>query len=261
MQVDCHVHSNYSDGRLLSQMVEAGAAAGLDGIGIADHCNVIEDGKFAQFRNLVGHNLDRTYDRRREAIVRLRQESDIRIYDAVEMDFHPTAVAEIDKFLQDAAFEYSIGSVHFLDGENIHIESYFRQQTHEQRLALVEEYFDQLVALIESELFDIAAHLDLIERIEPLRNLAGPEQYRRVATAFAGSKTIPELNAGRLLPGDGGFVHPSPEFTRILVDDGIPFTLGTDSHFPGKLQPRLERLTDHEIYDSVEFVGPETGFT
>lgn len=133
MQVDCHVHSNYSDGRLLSQMIEAGAAAGLDRIGIADHCNVIEDGKLARFRNLVGHNLDRTYDRRRDAIVRLRQESEIRIYDAVEMDFHPTAVADIDRFLQDAAFEYSIGSVHFLDGENIHIESYFRQQSREHR--------------------------------------------------------------------------------------------------------------------------------
>jgi len=39
---DYHVHSNYSDGRFLFQMVRAADEAGLDGVGFADHCTVTE---------------------------------------------------------------------------------------------------------------------------------------------------------------------------------------------------------------------------
>ena len=39
----------------------------------------------------------------------------------------------------------------------------------ESRRAAVECYYDAVVALVESELFDIVGHLDLPERLETLR--------------------------------------------------------------------------------------------
>ena len=101
---DYHVHSSYSDGEFLGWMVETAADAGLDGVGFADHCNVSERDHLQQYKRRFGFNLDVTYERRREAIEGLREEHDIRIYDAVEVDYHSADEAEIRAFLEDADF-------------------------------------------------------------------------------------------------------------------------------------------------------------
>jgi len=241
MDRDYHVHSTYSDGRFLFQMVRAAADAGLDGVGIADHCNVSDREEIREQKHLLGFNLDQTYERRREAIERLREESSIAIYDGVEMDYHPAEEARIRSFLDEAGFQYAIGSVHHLEGVNVHVEPYFEQKDDRDRAALVAQYFDRLVALVESELFDIAAHVDLVERNPALRGYATEDQYRRVAKAFTDSRTIPELNAGRALSEYGEF-HPSPGFLDVLAEYEVPVTVGTDSHKPGEVGERVRHI-------------------
>ncbi|WP_424016585.1 histidinol-phosphatase HisJ family protein [Halorientalis pallida] len=253
MDRDYHVHSTYSDGRFLFQMVRAAAEAGLAGVGIADHCNVSDREEIAEQKHLLGFNLDETYERRREAIQRLREESEIEIYDGVEMDYHPEEEDAIRAFLDEADFQYTIGSVHYLDGVNVHVEPYFADQSATDRQAAVDRYFDYLVALIESELFDVAAHVDLVERNPALRDLATEADYRRVAEAFADSRTIPELNAGRALDEYGEF-HPSPAFLDVLAEYDIPITVGSDAHQPaeiGERHPHIERYLDRRNLQPV----------
>ncbi|WP_136716525.1 PHP domain-containing protein [Halorientalis salina] len=241
MDRDYHVHSTYSDGRFLFQMVRAAAEAGLEGVGIADHCSVSDRDEIQEQKHLLGFNLDETYERRREAIERLREEASIAIYDGVEMDYHPEDEARIRAFLDEAGFQYAIGSVHYLEGVNVHVEPYFEQKAEGDRDELVSEYFDRLVALVESELFDIAAHVDLVERNPALRGYATTEQYRRVAEAFADSRTVPELNAGRALSEYGEF-HPSPGFLDVLAEYEVPVTVGTDSHKPDEVGDRVRHI-------------------
>ena len=246
MDRDYHVHSTYSDGRFLFQMVRAAAEAGLAGVGIADHCNVSDREEIREQKHQLGFNLDETYGRRREAIERLREESEIAIYDGVEMDYHPDEEGAIRAFLDEADFQYTIGSVHYLDGVNVHVEPYYAGQPESDRQAAVDRYFDHLVALIESELFDVAAHVDLVERNPALRDLATETHFRRVAEAFADSRTIPELNAGRALDEYGEF-HPSPAFLDVLAEYDIPITVGSDAHQPeeiGERHPHIERYLD-----------------
>jgi len=85
---DYHVHSNYSDGAFLRRMVDAAADAGVDGVGIADHCNVSPDPSAQRFKRVLGFNLDLTYERRREAIEAVRADPalEIDVYDAVVVD-------------------------------------------------------------------------------------------------------------------------------------------------------------------------------
>jgi histidinol-phosphatase (PHP family) len=251
---DYHVHSTYSDGRFLFQMVRAAAEAGLEGVGIADHCNVSDREDIAEQKHLLGFNLDETYDRRREAIERLREEYDIAIYDGVEMDYHPDEEAAIAAFLEEADFEYAIGSVHHLEGVNVHVEPYFERKPERDRQAVVAEYFDQVVALVESELFDVAAHVDLVERNPALRGYATEDDYRRVAEALDDSRTVAELNAGRALEDYGEF-HPSPEFLDVLAEYDVAVTGGTDSHRPDEIGERvrhLERYLDRRNLQPVE---------
>lgn len=238
---DHHVHSTYSDGDLLRRMLDAAEAVGLDGVGIADHCNVSTRPEMVETRNRLGFNLDQTHERRRAAIEAFRAERDVAVYDAVEVDYHPADEAEIGAFLDDAGFDYALGSVHHLEGVNIHVTEHFADRPHAERMALVDEYFDRLVALADSELFDVAAHPDLVERCPPLRGLATREHYERAAAAFAGSRTAPELNAGRALRSYGT-VHPASAFREALVERDVPVVVGTDAHRPREVRRRTRYL-------------------
>ncbi|ELZ61578.1 MULTISPECIES: PHP domain-containing protein [Halorubrum] len=240
---DYHAHTNYSDGAFLRWMVDGAAEAGLDGIGFADHCNVSPEPSAERYKRALGFNLDLTHERRREAIeaVRADAEVDVDVFDAVEMDYDPDHEPEIAQFLDDAGFDYAVGSVHELDGANVHTRSHFADKPESEREELVDRYFEKLVELIESELFAIAAHPDLIERNPHLRGFATEDHYAAVVDAFGGSRTVPEVNAGRLL-GDYGEFHPAPAFLDRLVDAGIEVTIGTDSHEPDEIAPRVREI-------------------
>ena len=235
MTFDLHTHSTYSDGSLMYTMVSAAEQQGLDKIGFADHANVSsrKEMKTQKYRN--GFNLDKTYERRKKAINSFNEETNVKIYNAVEMDYDPRDENEIEDFFNQKGFDYTLGSVHFLEGVNIHAQDYFAKKSREQRKKLVKKYFDKLEKLIKSGLFDVASHPDLFERNPSLRNLAERKDYLRIADAFKKSKTIPEINTGRALKGLGE-VHPTENFLKILMDENISFTRGTDSHRPDDIQ-------------------------
>lgn len=253
MDADYHVHSTYSDGDQPPAMVAAAEAAGLNAVGFADHCMVSERESVRAARARYGFNLDLTYERRREAIESLRGETDVRLFDAVEMDYHPDDEAAIRAFLDDAGFEYAIGSVHEVGGANVHDEERFAGLADAERESAVEEYFGKLVALAESELFEVAAHPDLVERNPALRGLATDDQYRRVAAAFADSRTVPEVNAGRVRRSYGEF-HPHPDLLDVFADHGVRVTVGSDAHAPDQIAPRvaaIEELLDERGLEPV----------
>jgi len=238
---DYHAHSNYSDGRLLVEMLGAAESAGLEGIGIADHCNVSAEAPFRQFTREFGFNLDLTYERRREAIESMRERYDIDIYDAVEMDYRPADEAEIAAFLDEADFDYAIGSVHTVEQRNLHDERYFGEKSQADREAVIDTYVDRLVSLIDSELFEIAAHLDLPQRNEALRGLFTDDHYHRIGEALEASRTVTELNAGRYHEDYGEF-HPGPEFREVLSNYDVTFVRGSDAHVPESVVANNEAL-------------------
>lgn len=248
---DYHTHSTYSDGDYLRSMLAAAEAAGLSGVGIADHCMVLSSDWAVRTRREMGFNFDATYGRRREAIDSLRDRFDLDILDAAEVDYEPGHGDEIRSFLTEADFDYAIGSVHALDGANVHAVGHFESLPEPRRRELVETYFEKLVSLVESELFEIAAHPDLIERNRALRGYATGEQYERVADAFADSRTVPEVNAGRVRREYGQF-HPTSEFFEVLRDRGVSFALGSDAHDAESVGPLADELREFAAENDLE---------
>jgi histidinol-phosphatase (PHP family) len=240
---DYHVHSNYSDGAFLWKMLRGAADAGLDAVGVADHCNVADRDPPRLEKFQLGFTLDETYERRREAIDSFRDRFDLTVYDAVEMDYDPRDEERIGAFLDDAGFDYAIASVHHVDDRNVQATGPFRDMSEDERRAVVDEYFENLIALAESELFEVMAHPDLVERNELLRGFATEHHYERVAAALADSRTVPELNAGRVLADYGEF-HPAPAFLDALLAHDVSITVGTDSHGPAEIGERLPALED-----------------
>lgn len=258
MDADYHVHSSYSDGRHLPWMIEAAIDAGLAGIGFADHANVSERHAAREAKLAYAFNLDITYERRREAIERLRDERDIEIYDAVEMDYHPADEAEIEAFLEAADFQYAIGSVHEIEGVNVHFPGPFEDRDDTEKRAVVDQYFDRLESLIRSELFEIAAHPDIIERNEALRGIPTTADYRRIAEAFVDSRTVPEINAGRVHREYGRF-HPKSAFLEVLLEYDQPVTVGSDAHRPDALRDRVPTIEAMLEDRGLEPVSPLDG--
>ncbi|PSQ44967.1 histidinol-phosphatase [Halobacteriales archaeon SW_7_68_16] len=252
---DFHTHTTYSDGRFMGWMARTAESAGYDGIGFADHCTVSTREPQRSYRRRRGFNLDLTYERRRAAIDEVREAVSIPLYDAAEVDYHPDDEAEIASLLDEAEFDYALGSVHFLDGHNVHHEEPFAAADEATRREYVDRYVEKLVALIESELFEIASHPDLVERNSVLRGVATRDHYERVADAFAASRTVPEINAGRALRDYGKF-HPRPAFAEVLLDRGIAFTPGTDSHTPDQLEARHDPLADRFAELGIEPIHP-----
>jgi histidinol-phosphatase (PHP family) len=239
-------------------MVGAAESAGLDGIGFTDHCNVSERTPMYRRKIKTGFNLDVTYERRRKAIDRIRADDDVDVFvfDAVEMDYDPRDEAAVRDFLDESDFDYALGSVHYLEDTYV-TRDYFAEKSTAEREALVETFYDRVVALAESELFDIAAHVDVLERSEHFRGLSTREHYDRVADAFADSRTVPEVNGGR---ASEGYFHPSPGFVEAFVDRGVALTVGSDAHHPRSLQetvPALEAHLEELGVDPVAVVEPD----
>lgn len=249
---DYHIHSNYSDGVFMGRMVRAAADAGLEGIGFADHCNVSEREHLRRYRRRFGFNLDVTYERRRAAIAEYAAEHDLRVFDAVEVDYHPADEERIRSFLAEADFEYAVGSVHEVDEANVHWD-YFADLDEAGQRAAVDEYFDRLVDLVKSDLFDIVAHPDIIERNPALRGYATEDHYHAVAAVLADASAVPEINAGRIDREYGQF-HPNPAFLSVLAEYEVPVTLGTDAHSPAELRERVPRLRERAADAPVETV-------
>jgi|AntRauTorcE11898_2_1112593.scaffolds.fasta_scaffold01144_9 histidinol-phosphatase (PHP family) len=236
---DLHTHTRFSDGSAMDEMVSAAAEAGCDGIGLTDHCILVDD----EFGRRDKYDLVNTYEQRREQIEELRTRTDIRVFDAVEMSYVPGTEPDIRSFLDTAAFDYSIGAVHFA-GDNDYTSSASYVNRDDQGVqAAVDEYYETLVELIESELFDIVAHLDLPERHDHLRGMTTPDHYRAVVDAVANSRTIPEINAGRVFQSLGR-VHPDPVVLDMFTARNIRFVLGTDSHTLDEIGRRLPALRD-----------------
>lgn len=258
MDADYHVHSSYSDGRHLPEMVQAAVDADLEGIGFADHVNVSDRPETRVAASKYAFTLDLTYERRRNAIEAIRKERGIEVYDAVEVDYHQADEDAIASFLEEAGFDYAIGSVHEIDGFNVHETAPFDGRNEEAKRAVVEEYFDRLESLIRSELFDVAAHPDIIERNKSLRGLPGQAEYERIAVAFEESRTIPEINAGRI-DWDYGRFHPNVEFLETLLDHGIQITVGSDSHRPQAIRDRVPTMRRMLEDRGIEPVSPFDG--
>ncbi|MFB6153088.1 MAG: PHP domain-containing protein [Halodesulfurarchaeum sp.] len=255
MDADYHVHSTYSDGSFIHWMVGAAADAGLEGVGIADHATVSDRQAVKRHKRKTGFNLDLTHERRRRAIEDLRAEFDIDVYDAVEIDYRPADEDTIERFIEEAGFEYAIGSVHEVDGHNVHEVEPFADRSREARRDVVEAYFDDLSALVRSELFEIVAHPDIIERNEALRGLATEEDYGRIAAALADSRSIPEINAGRI-DHDYGRYHPNESFLDVLLGRDLAITAGSDAHQPQKVRNRAPQIEELLSERGIEQASP-----
>jgi histidinol-phosphatase (PHP family) len=151
----------------------------------------------------------------------------------IEMDYVPGKEAAIREYLRRGPWDFVLGSVHWLGSWGIDVAE--MQQEYERRdpEALWAEYYDTMIRMVASGLFDVATHPDLPKIFGHPR--PAPEVRRRLYARFtevlADTGVALEINvAGLRRPV--GEIYPEPALLEEAYRRGIAVTLASDAHEP-----------------------------
>ncbi|MCF6137617.1 histidinol-phosphatase [Pseudalkalibacillus berkeleyi] len=152
---------------------------------------------------------------------------------SIEMDYTPGKHQEMETFINQYNFDYVIGSIHWVDDFGIDLSEYKSEWERRDVYDVYRAYFDQVVTLAQSNLFDILGHFDLVKIFNyvPHQKDFLLEQYDRATDALKESKTCVEIStAGLRKPTQE--IYPHEELLAMCYKKGIPIVLSSDAHFP-----------------------------
>jgi histidinol-phosphatase (PHP family) len=167
----------------------------------------------------------------------------------LECDFVPGAEDRTASLLSRRAFDYVIGSVHFLGERAVDDDGWDVWESEGDPDEIWRRYFASLAECARSGLFDILAHPDLVKVWGAARPL--PERdprffYEPAIEAIIESGIAVEVStAGLRKPA--GEIYPAPEFAEMCVEAGAVFALSSDAHLPEQVGFGYER--------AIEFLG------
>ncbi|MDD3852916.1 MAG: histidinol-phosphatase HisJ family protein [Syntrophomonadaceae bacterium] len=169
---------------------------------------------------------------------------DINIRCGLEMDYFPGQEKTMHSIISSAPWDYLIGSVHFIDGWGFDHPDYKDEFECSEIDSLYDQYYNLIVQTVDSGLFDIIGHLDLIK-------IWGHNPIKKAACAYAepvlkkikASGVVVEINsAGLRKPVKE--IYPSQEIMEQMFRLNIPVTLGSDAHNPEQVGDELEKCVE-----------------
>ena len=241
-RTDYHMHSTYSDGRSSPEdYITHAIAAGLSEIGFSEHLTLFKDlGDW----NMNPVNISPYINHIRRLSDRIKS---IKIKIGLEVDFFAGKEEEIRTFLSSLPLDYIIGSVHYMGEKTVDLGPEFYEGKSIDKL--FESYFDSVCAAVESEIFDIIGHCDLI-RIYGNKPSADQEPlYRKLAKTMKAHNVAFEVNTnGRNRPLAD--FYPDRKFLYIFREEDVPVCVNSDAHMPSRVGQYFD-----EAYELLRYVG------
>lgn len=236
------MHSSFSDGRSAPEdYIAPAVAAGLSEIGFSEHLTL--------FKDLEDWNMNPVnifpYLRHVESL--RKKTRNIKIKTGLEVDFFAGKAEEIRNFLNPLPLDYIIGSVHYLGEKTVDVGPEFYEGKSIE--TLFEAYFDSVISAVESELFDIIGHCDLI-RIYGYKPSSDLEPlYRKLAKTMKSYNVAFEVNTnGRNRPLAD--FYPDRKFLHIFREENVPVCVNSDAHMPSRVGQYFD-----EAYELLRYVG------
>jgi histidinol-phosphatase (PHP family) len=226
-RTDYHMHTLFSDGKgSPEEYVAAASSAGLSEIGFSEHLNLFVPGQhWCMDPGLLPEYIS--------AINNLaRREKKIGIRVGLEVDYFPGKEKETHEFISGYDLDYIIGSVHYMG--DITVDSGPEFYTGKNIDEVFRNYFARVIQAVESGLFDIIGHCDLV-RIFNFRPSFDPEPlYHDLASAMEKHDVAFELNTnGRNRPlGD---FYPDRRFLNLFREKNVAVCVNSDSHIPSRV--------------------------
>lgn len=228
----------------LEKFTDEAAEKGIQHFGISEHAY-----HFYQTKNILSNpwvDERRFYDMK--DYVSLFQEAwkkDIDVKMSIEMDYTPGKHEEMKTFIEQYDFDYVIGSVHWVGDFGIDLKEFIQEWDKRDLYHTYRNYYDQIVTLAESNLFDIVGHLDLVKIFNyiPEDEEFLLEQYERAANALSQSKTCVEISTAGLRKPVGK-LYPDPRLLEACFQKGVPIVLSSDAHQPNDVGADFDQAVE-----------------
>jgi histidinol-phosphatase (PHP family) len=191
-----------------------------------------------------------------------REQTDVELRLGIEIDFVPGREERMDHYSNALPYDYVIGSVHRVDGEEVDRatdqEIYERWDTYD----LYEAYYANVREAVLSGRFEVLGHPDLIKIFRRFPDRDITEMLEETADAVAESGIVVDVNAAGLRKPVGE-IYPSRELLEMFHRRGVPIILSSDAHAPGEVgmgyEKSLPLVRDVGYREVVTFSGRERG--
>lgn len=226
-RTDYHIHTLFSDGKALpGEYIKAASAAGIKELGFSEHLNLfMADQEWCMDPGRTGE-----YIKHLKSLVKNEKNIGIRI--GLEVDFFPGGERSIYDFISSYDLDYVIGSVHYFGETTVDSSADFYKDRDIDDL--YKSYFELLYLAVESGLFDIIGHADLL-RIFNFKPSFDPEfLYRELAFRMAKHDVAFEINTNgrnRIL----GDFYPDRRFLHLFRKNNVPVCVNSDAHIPERV--------------------------
>ena len=165
-------------------------------------------------------------------IERCRQKyREITILTGIEADYMEGYEEYLEGFISRYDFDLVIMSVHYVqkwEGRSWVFSYEYTKDTLEEQYR---EYFNEMIRGIQTGLFDIVGHFDLVKRVRNPVLRTNYDDVMRALNAIKEADMALELNASGLRK----FInetYPSMKILGMAVEMGIPVSISSDAHKP-----------------------------
>lgn len=260
MLTDYHVHmieTGEFSTEWLKKYVESARKCGIEELGISEHAYFFNETKNILSNPWVDNRRGLDFKNYLQLFEKAQSEG-IPVKMGIEMDYTPGKEKEMKEFIDAYPFDYVIGSIHWIGGWGI--DNQAEKEEYEKRdiFEVYEQYFDQVVTLSESRIFDFVGHIDLIKifSYKPDDQKFVEKQYDRAVNALAASGTSIEISTAGLRKPVGE-IYPDPIFLKKCYDVGVTIVLSSDAHHPkhvGFAYDKSIQLAKWAGYDEVQVI-------
>lgn len=162
----------------------------------------------------------------------LSQDVELRL--GIEIDFVPGQEERMDRFATALPYDYVIGSVHRVDGEEVDRQSDMHIYEQYETYDLYDAYYANVREAALSGRFEVLGHPDLIKifRRFPERDIT--PMLELTADAVAESGVVVDVNSAGLRKPVGE-IYPSRKLLEMFHRRGVPIILSSDAHAPGEV--------------------------
>ncbi|HLS07189.1 MAG TPA: histidinol-phosphatase [Bacillota bacterium] len=247
MLTDYHVHMAETGGfsiDYLHEYIEKAQEKGIKELGISEHAYFFSETKNILSNAWVDNRRHLQFDQYQELFDKANNKG-LPVKMGIEMDYTPGKEEAMENFIDKHPFDYVIGSVHWIDDWGIDLSIHKDEYDLHNIKDVYTKYFDQVVTLAESNLFDFVGHIDLIKIFGhiPEDEQFLDHEYDRVTEALASSNTCIEISTAGLRKPVGE-IYPDPTFLQKCYDAGVGIVLSSDAHQPEHVGYKYEQSVD-----------------
>jgi histidinol-phosphatase (PHP family) len=244
--IDCHLHTKlckHAKGEIVD-FIETAIRSGLEEIVFTDHMPLPDN--FDLRHRMTIKEMEIYLELIEKARLKYRN---IRIKTGIEADYYKGFEEYIFKFLNEFDFDVVIMSIHFLKHwpeENWVYNYNFPGKT---QIEIYKEYTKALTEGINTGLFDILGHADVIK--SPGDSLVEiiPEEVERIVNATKSNHMAIEINTSGLHKNIQS-TYPGFDWFPLIKKINLPITIGSDAHKPAHVAYKFD-----EVYKQIYKYG------